>query len=137
MCSNGPGDSHTLHSPPDATPSARRPCFDAPAIRKVDERAKKAAWGDGNYWLRHPCWNRAGYSWDEESIARVRGCLTPDRGADGTQQALFFIGDSHAGAMLPGVEASVRGVMALAYSGRGMCAYLSDEDIRLGRCAKD
>lgn len=39
--------------------------------------------------------------------------------------------------MLPGIEASVRGIMTVAYTGRGMCGYLSDQDLRMGRCGQD
>ena len=130
------GTGHTLHDPPDATLDAKRKCFDPAAIQRVTQRESAAAWGDPNYWFHHPCWNKAGEAFDATAEARVRGCLTPKR-ASPSQRALFFLGDSHAGAMLPGVEASVRGTMALAYTARGMCGYLSDEDLRLGRCGQD
>ena len=136
-CSNAAGGTgHTLHDPPDATLDAKRKCFDPAAIQRVTQRESAAAWGDPNYWFHHPCWNKAGEAFDATAEARVRGCLTPKR-ASPSQRALFFLGDSHAGAMLPGVEASVRGTMALAYTARGMCGYLSDEDLRLGRCGQD
>ena len=77
----------------------------------------------------------AGVVFDDTARARVRGCLTPQR-ATPQQRAMFFLGDSHAGAMLPGIEASVRGAMALAYTARGMCGYLCTGAARLSNASR-
>ena len=70
-----------------------------------------------------------GYIDDSDARSRVDTCLTPARPPNG-QRAVFILGDSHARAIAPAVQAAFDGLAQVSYvSFSFMCGYVSEEYI--------
>jgi len=123
-CQNPQGAGHLLHAPPDTTPEAAELCFDSEAVLRTGPHVGDAS----KPWLWEAysqCWFKSARNepFNAESRRRVSLCLTPDRGgAASPKRALFLVGDSHGGSIVPGAEkvATVAG-MAFAWIGKGGC----------------
>ncbi|KAL3904678.1 MAG: hypothetical protein SGPRY_011198 [Prymnesium sp.] len=68
--------------------------------------------------------------WFQGLKARVRRCLTPHRSGTLPQRAVFLIGDSHTGAIAPGLMTALNGAAAVTWLATSyQCGYVSDSFI--------
>ena len=103
-CSNNAGPGQTFHEPSEVNPNSPTPCFEAHAWYHPNDKEHLAI----------PCFFESD---QEPRSSRIRECLTPTGGQPG-QRALFVVGDSHAGAIYPGITRAVEGTMRFAYAAR-------------------
>ena len=130
VCSNAAGRGHTLHAPPQVAVSAPRPCFE---YHTFYPSTNAVLYG-------YPCFfePEANGGWAE--MGRWIHCLTPGiqfkpGRTSAMPNAIFLVGNSHAGALIPGVQAVAAAAnMAFAAStGAGLNFEGQDEDPRLAQ----
>lgn len=132
MCSCQMAAPGTLHTPPSVatgTTSSAPPCFvpTAPASEPLlTMGSPEEALGS------QPCFLSpiaSQFRSDSAMNARVRSCLTPQRSGGFPQRSLFLLGDSHAGAIAPGLMAAVDGAVSMVWTATGYGCGLLPESI--------
>lgn len=117
----------TYHSPPYAEHTGV-PCF-IPTAKAQQVMLRNT----DIYFRAQPCMAESEAEWigddvwgEEDEKAWVRSCLVPDRGESGTRRAVFLIGDSHAGAIAPGLLAALEGAASVVWIAAGFgCGFVS------------
>jgi len=97
-------------------------------LRGVDIyfRAQPCMADDTADWIHDEEWGES----DERDW--VSYCLRPDRGEDGSRRAVFLIGDSHTGALGPGLMTALEGAASVVWISAGFgCGYLSTQFIEV------
>ena len=86
--------------------------------------------------ISHGCWGT--YHYNQQAMTPPpEDCLTPGahfpERQPGAQRAVFFVGYSHAGALLPGIQKAVAGRMAFAFSAAAGWSFRSVCDPRFAQ----